>query len=313
MHHCISLVFALHRGKFATNCQAAALMPDFADVPTGTGTLLLLGSGLAGLFFRRRQMLSQQHFQLLSLMTKGGAMKKISMLLAILVLVFALASAAGADSYTISAAQVKEAMADYGAPLSDSTYLWGLWAVRTMPIVTGGGYTITGGSTSQTGWGVSAPSSYSWHAPYGSNCAWFYDIQGGTYDGDPNANPLYMIIDQPASSFTSYFGNTVTAVDDSSIFTINFTLDPGASWSGQFQFVVDGSKYYGGGGLPAQWVEDFFGDYSTYNWHTGQYETGGGLASNLSAGYQVPLPGAVWLLGSGLAGLGFLRRRQRMS
>ncbi|MGB8990959.1 MAG: VPLPA-CTERM sorting domain-containing protein [Desulfobaccales bacterium] len=237
-------------------------------------------------------------------------MKKLTMWLAIVGFIFSMAGVAGADSYSITAAQVKAVMQDCAAPLSDSTYLWGLWAVRTMPIVTGGGYTITGGSTSQTGWGVSAPNGAFGSSPYtATNSAWFYDIQGGTYNGDPNANPLYMIMDQPASSFTSYFGNTVTAVDDASTFTTNFTLDPGASWNGQFQFVVDGSRYLANAN-PAPWQTDFFGGYSgDFSYGNNVSTNGGDLACNMGDGYQAPLPGAVWLLGSGLAGLAFFRRR----
>ena len=226
-------------------------------------------------------------------------MKQLTIWLAMVVLVFSLSSVAGADSYTITAAQVKAVMEDCGAPLSDSTYLWGLWAVRTMPIVTGGGYTITGGSTTQTGWGVSAPNGIFGSSPYtATNSSWFWDASGAEVAGNP-PNPLYMIMDQPASSFTSYFGNTVTAVDDTSTFTVNFTLDAGATWDGRFQFVVDGSRYLAGTS-PAEWNEDFFGGYGG----------GGGLACNLEAGYQAPLPGTLVLLGSGLAGLGFFRRRR---
>lgn len=241
----------------------------------------------------------------------------------VLALVLVLASGAAASSFTFSASQVKSVMSSYGAPLSDSTNLWGLWAVRTMPIVTGGTFTITGGSTTQTGWEVSAPSTYdfgsgpvpySWPSPYGSNCAWFADTSGSEAGYPPN--PLYMIINQPASSFESYIfeggvfvgpapipgktPNTVTAVNDSSTFTVNFTLGSGASWDGAYQFVVDGTKY--NVATPqATWNEDFFGGYGT----------GGGLTSNMGAGYSAtPLPGSLLLLGSGLVGLGFLGRRK---
>jgi hypothetical protein len=221
----------------------------------------------------------------------ANKMRKLVAYLSVLGLLLGLTSAAAADNYSFSAAQVKDVMQSYGAPLSDSNYLWGLWAVRTMPIVTGGSFTISGGTTTQTGWGADAPSSYNWKTPYGTNCAWFWDASGAEVPGNP-ANPLYMIMDQDASKFTSYFGNTVTAVDNSSTFTVDFTLDSGASWDGRYQFVVDGSRYNAGVD-PATWNADFFGGYGT----------GGDLASNMGAGYQVPLPPSVLLLGSGLVGL----------
>ena len=104
-------------------------------------------------------------------------MKRFVTCLSVLALILGLASGAAADSYTFSAADVKNLMLSYSAPLSDSTNLWGLWAVRTMPIVTGGSYTIDSGATTQTGWGVSTfPFG---QTPYtGTNNARFRDAVG---------------------------------------------------------------------------------------------------------------------------------------
>ena len=137
--------------------------------------------------------------------------------------------------------------------------------------------------------------------PYtGTNNARFRDAVGA---------PLYMIMDQPATNFTSYWGNVVTAVADASTFTVNFTLDSGATWNGAYQFVVDGSRYTAGT-TPAPWNANFFGGYSG-NWG-GASTVGGDLTGNMGAGYQVPLPPSMLLLGSGLLGLvGLGWRRSR--
>jgi hypothetical protein len=238
-------------------------------------------------------------------------MKKLTICLSILALVFSCAAVAGAESFTLSAAQIKAVMADYDAPLSDATYFWGLWSVRTMPIVNGG-YTITETSTNQTGWGSLGPYYLSWPSPYDSSkYAYFFDYHGAEVLGN-SPNPLYMIMDQPASNFTSYFDNIVTAVDDSSTFTVNFTLDAGASWNGWFQFVVDGSRYLADAN-PAPWETNFFGGLSGDFSDGNDVSTNGGdLICNMNAGYHVPLPSAVWLMGPGLVGLEFYRRRKML-
>jgi hypothetical protein len=200
---------------------------------------------------------------------------------AFLVVLLSFAGYGDIVTVTFTADDVLQVMANAGAPLNNSTNQWGLWAVRAMPIVAGGGYTITGGSTTQTGWGVYAPNGAFGASPYtATNSAWFWDASGAEA-GYP-ANPLYMIMDKPANTFTSYFGNTVTAVDPSSQFSFSFTPDVGAAYSGNWQFVVDGSKYtLGSEATPGVWVEDFFGGYGA----------GGALAGNLGRGYQVPEPG----------------------
>jgi hypothetical protein len=54
--------------------------------------------------------------------------------------------------------------------------------------------------------------------------------------------------------------NVVTAVSSSSFFDVFFTLGPGATWDGSYQFVVDGSKFtLGTGASPGGFDQSFFG------------------------------------------------------
>lgn len=226
-----------------------------------------------------------------------------------------------AETIIFTTSNVKAAMTAAGAPLHNTTNQWGLWAVRVMPIVGGTGvYTITGGSTTQVGWGVAAPNGIFGAPPYtASNSVWFYD-ESGSEAGSTPANPLYMIMDVPAGNFCSttfngaggaisdwapgggcganqfelpgYDGgaggtNVITAVGNSSTFSFNFTLGAGATWDGRWQFVVDGSRYnLGTSTSPAGWQANFFGGFAiTCCGSDGS--PGGLLPGNMGPGYEV--------------------------
>lgn len=257
-------------------------------------------------------------------------MRKISIMCLVCCMIVGFVGLAHAATVNFTADDVKNYMNTAGDPLSDASYQWGLWAVRAMPVVGGNGiYTITSGSTSQTGWGASAPGAFG-SSPYtATNSVWFWDASGAEAAGTPS-NPLYMVMDQPQDNFQSnsfngtgtggwvgsyspggggtfyasgYNGgvggtNLVTAVSDSSAYSFSFALDPGATWSGQWQFVVDGSKFTKGTyASPGVWQANFFGGYGT----------GGDLSSNMGAGYLAPEPVSSTLFLVGAATLGFRR------
>jgi hypothetical protein len=270
-----------------------------------------------------------------------------------IVALFALAISvvpATADPYTISftAGDIKAVMASnqYQDPLSDGTYLWGLWAIRAMPIVSSGGFDILSGSVDAQGladyWTYGVPNpGIVWADPYGTEIAYFH-LRPASEHLDTDAHPLYFIADQPATAFQSYAfnnyidngyrrseyagvcgGANVNAGDprcnetnvlpDAALFNFSFNLDPGASLLG-WQFLVDGSKYSKGSSSNSLWIEDFIGGNSPLpQLPYGQTKAGDGLTYNVGSGYQVlyavPEPGTVVLVGLGFAVLAIIQRR----
>jgi hypothetical protein len=152
---------------------------------------------------------------------------------------------------SFSVADVKTIMEGQGAPLHDATYQWGLWSLRAMPIVQGGGYSIGGGTLSGAGtefWSFEEPALYGWAQPYDQELAFFYAQPGSEHLGI-DAHPLYMIADQPVETFQSYkFDNTIEASPGRSQWT-GVCTDTPAEWgcnetrilADTVMFSVDGS------------------------------------------------------------------------
>ena len=222
-------------------------------------------------------------------------MKKLVTFCVMAGLILVVSGVINAGTVTFTAADIVSAT---GA-LNNASFQWGLWGIRARPLVTGGSYAITAGSTTQAGYSiVNPPNPDSWPV-YGTNYIYFYDIPGADW-GYPPPNPLYMIIDRPADTFTSYSGDTVTKVEDTASFSISFTLGSGAVWNGQWQFLVDGNKYtLGTVGKKGTIVNDFRGGYSD-----------GGLQGNIGEGYTltVPEPTTILLLGLGLLSFSIRQR-----
>jgi hypothetical protein len=230
---------------------------------------------------------------------------------------------------TFTAGDVKNVMADnYGDFLSNSTYLWGIWSIRAMPIVSGGSFEILSGEVNDQiagdSWEYTGPnSSVVWADPYGTAISYFF-MRPASEHLNTDAHPIYFISDQASTAFQSYaFDNTldngygrstymgVCGIDvaenypgcnstnilpDSASFSFSINLDSGSSLLG-WQFLVDGSKYYQMGAEPTDWtssslwIEDFIGGDAELPYESyGQSEYGGGLAHDVGNGYQVLYP-----------------------
>lgn len=265
--------------------------------------------------------------------------QKINIVFIIITLLLGLAGPAKADTISFTAGDIVHWMALQGAPLHKSSVehgdeVWGINRVRVIPEVsvpagyTSPGYTINLNSsfTTQTDWRVQFD--YTGNPPYGlgngsgayGTYAAFNDIHTYSWNGSFfTGGNLYMISDLSQADFASKFPEHLSGtqpdlhlkkVADDAVFSFDFTLDPGVTRLNQgFYFVVDG-----------YW-------YNTW-YHTDTYDnpiaftggfahnmvtTAGNLPGNMDYGYNgnVPIPGSVVLLGSGLLGLAWVRLRRR--
>src|SRR4051812_3374578 len=99
--------------------------------------------------------------------------------LAYVLVVLCLHGISTAATISFSAGDIKNTMLSYGTALhrGDGYPYYGIKAavmgIRVMPVVTGGGYTITGGATDQTNWMATWPdipnSTWDFTTPYYDN------------------------------------------------------------------------------------------------------------------------------------------------
>jgi hypothetical protein len=124
-------------------------------------------------------------------------------------------------------------------------------------------------------------------------------------------------------SFSSLVTDPVLAIASMGQWNIDVTY----YFDQVFTILSDGTGYWGGpntlsgsgtsvlDGLEGNGTIQFLGTFSSISWTTGVTgEFYQGFTVGVPQGDNpVPLPGAVWLLGSGLVGLGFLRRKSHRS
>ena len=260
-------------------------------------------------------------------------MKKFIAVIVTCGLLLSVVSAADAATISFTAGDLVRWMVQQGAPLHifngvHGDELWGISRVRVIPEVS-----VPGGYTINLSQGGISPDNFSWRVqtdaignpPYGDgvfdtglhasfNDTHIYSWQGSWF----TLGTLHLISDLSQSEFQSRFPAVLTPtsplplakVPDDARFTMDFTLNPGVSWLNQgFYFVVDGYWYN-------TWYDT--DSYDNPIAFTGGFahnsvQTAGNLQGNMSYGYygNVPLPGSLLLLGSGLLGLGAWRRLRK--
>ena len=260
-----------------------------------------------------------------------NALKRFSLVFFMLVVCLCLAEVeVRAETITFTAGDIVRWMAQQGDPLHNATDVWGIDRVRVIPQVSiPGGYTInldkSGIYLNDFSWRVQTDAIG--NPPYGDgindtglhasfNDTHIYSWQGSWYA----SGTMYLISDLGASDFATRFPTYYTAthpdltlakVPDEARFTLDFTLQPGATWVNRgFYFLVDGNWYN-------NWYDG--ASYGNPTGFTGGFghnsiQYAGNLEENMGYGYQgtsAPLPDSLLLTLSGL-GLWLLSRKLKV-
>jgi hypothetical protein len=236
-----------------------------------------------------------------------------------------------AETITFTAGDIVNWMAQQGDPLHNATDVWGITRVRVIPAVSvPGGYTINleecSISSNTVSWRVQTDAVG--NPPYGNgvtdtglhasfNDTHLYSWQGSLY----YSGTVYVISDLSpadfAARFPQYYSGThpdlpLAEMPANTVFTLNFTLNPGVTWLNQgFYFLVDGvwyNNWYAG----ASYTNPI-GFNGGYGMDSIPYA--GDLKGDMGYGYygtSTPLPSSLILLTSGLLSLWWLRKKAQV-
>jgi hypothetical protein len=140
-----------------------------------------------------------------------------------------------------------------------------------------------------------------------------YDLldKFGSDEGGEQANGALTIVQ--ASEGQGTFSINQTLVED--FFNFVLALKDGNNASPKIEYFSLGPGIFSGGWTLEEWVNGVFDKYKGFSSAIlfGQDCPVGGCPDPVDPPSDVPLPGAVWLFGSALAGLGLLSMRRRRS